>query len=63
MSDQTAAEGRASTNGRVYLDGVVSGTRAASSPKRHSGLAWLLLPLVVAGAAFAVLRRVRSAID
>jgi hypothetical protein len=63
MTDEATVDSPQNTNGRVYLDAVVSNTRAASSPKRHSGLAWLMLPLVVAGAAFVILRRARTALD
>jgi hypothetical protein len=63
MSEQTAADSSASTNGRVYLDGVVSGTRAAASPKRRGGITKLLVPAIAAGALLLVLRRLKVAAD
>jgi len=44
-----------STNGRVYMDGVVEKTRASAAPKRR-GLTRLLLPALIGGVAILVLR-------
>jgi hypothetical protein len=64
MMDESATSAReASSNGRVYLDGVVANTRAAAAPKARRGLRRFVLPAILAGAAFIVLRRVRTAVD
>ena len=63
MTEETTAGNPASTNGRVYLDGVVAGARTAAAPKRRMSLAKLLVPAIAAGAAVLILRRRRGSVD
>jgi hypothetical protein len=63
MSEDTTVDSPQSTNGRVYLDGVVASTRAAAAPKKRRSIGRLLIPAVVAGAAIVAFRRLRAAID
>jgi hypothetical protein len=52
---ETTIDNPPSTNGRVYLDGVVQNTRAAATPKRRR-LSRLLLPALIGSIAIVTLR-------